>query len=108
MTPELAVELVNYRRQYPQDLTSIAWVAEALQDSLDPERSSRRLSHYQAFNIPPTCSRGRAWTRLPPREDVFDVSSGTPKIIYRQDLSHLGWALGRYAREDLKLAALSR
>jgi hypothetical protein len=30
---------------------------------------------------------------------VFDTSDGTPKIIYRQDLSRLGWALGEKARE---------
>jgi hypothetical protein len=32
---------------------------------------------------------------------IFDVSDGTPKILYRQDLSRLGWALGEKAREDL-------
>jgi hypothetical protein len=26
---------------------------------------------------------------------VFDTSSGTPIIVYRQDLTHLGWALGK-------------
>ena len=30
---------------------------------------------------------------------IFDISDGTPKIIYRQDLSRLGWALGEKARE---------
>jgi hypothetical protein len=26
---------------------------------------------------------------------VFETLSGLPRIIYRQDLTHLGWALGR-------------
>jgi hypothetical protein len=30
---------------------------------------------------------------------MFDTSDGTPKIIYRQDLSRLGWALGEKVRE---------
>ena len=30
---------------------------------------------------------------------VFDLSEGTPKIIYRQSLGHLGWALGRETRQ---------
>ena len=30
---------------------------------------------------------------------VFDLSEGAPKIIYRQNLSHLGWALGRETRQ---------
>jgi len=32
---------------------------------------------------------------------IFDVSDGTPKILYRQDLSRLGWALGEKARQSL-------
>jgi hypothetical protein len=35
---------------------------------------------------------------------VFDTSMGTPRIIYRQDLSAYGWALGRKIRKDLKTA----
>jgi hypothetical protein len=30
---------------------------------------------------------------------VFDTTEGTPKIIYRQSLSHLGWALGLETRQ---------
>jgi hypothetical protein len=29
---------------------------------------------------------------------VFDLSTGVPQIIYRQDLSDFGWALGRQAK----------
>jgi hypothetical protein len=38
---------------------------------------------------------GRGYRRV---KFVFDLSEGTPKIIYRQDLSRLGWALGEKAR----------
>jgi len=30
---------------------------------------------------------------------VFDTSNGTPQIVYRQDLTQLGWALGKEARQ---------
>jgi hypothetical protein len=30
---------------------------------------------------------------------VFDTTEGTPKIVYRQSLSHLGWALGLETRQ---------
>ena len=33
---------------------------------------------------------------------VFDTSEGTPKILYRQDLTHLGWALGQEVRRELQ------
>ncbi|MDB6066296.1 MAG: ral secretion pathway protein [Pedosphaera sp.] len=32
---------------------------------------------------------------------VFDTSQGTPIILYREDLSHLGWALGKQVRDQL-------
>jgi hypothetical protein len=38
---------------------------------------------------------GRGYRRV---KFIFDISEGTPKIIYRQDLSRLGWALGEKAR----------
>jgi hypothetical protein len=35
---------------------------------------------------------------------VFDTSSGAPQIVYRQDLTHLGWALGKEVRQNWLLA----
>jgi DNA uptake protein ComE-like DNA-binding protein len=35
---------------------------------------------------------------------VFDTSRGTPAILHRQDLSHLGWALGKEIRDKWLLA----
>ncbi len=34
---------------------------------------------------------------------VIDTSSGAPVVVYRRELSHLGWALGRYGRQSLAL-----
>jgi hypothetical protein len=39
---------------------------------------------------------------------VFDTSEGTPKVIYRQDLTHLGWALGKEVRQNFLLAEHSQ
>jgi hypothetical protein len=41
---------------------------------------------------------GRGYRRV---KFIFDVSNGAPIILYRQDLSRLGWALGEKARETL-------
>jgi hypothetical protein len=30
---------------------------------------------------------------------IFDTSEGTPRIIYRRDFTHLGWALGKSVRQ---------
>jgi len=32
---------------------------------------------------------------------IFDTSEGVPRIIYRRDMTHLGWALGKKVREAL-------
>jgi hypothetical protein len=41
---------------------------------------------------------GRGYRRV---KFIFDVSEGSPKILYRQDLSRLGWALGTKVRQTL-------
>ena len=41
---------------------------------------------------------GRGYRRV---KFIFDTSEGTPIILYRQDLSRLGWALGDKARQTL-------
>ena len=41
---------------------------------------------------------GRGYRRV---KLIFDVSNGTPIILYRQDLSRLGWALGETVRENM-------
>jgi hypothetical protein len=39
---------------------------------------------------------GRGYRRT---KFVFDTTEGTPKIVYRQNLSGLGWALGKATRQ---------
>ena len=39
---------------------------------------------------------GRGYRRV---KFIFDTSDGYPKILYRQDLSRLGWAIGEKARQ---------
>src|SRR2546425_11885080 len=52
---------------------------------------------------------GRGYRRV---RFVFDTSektdAGAPKILYRQDLTPLGWALGKDARQNLLLATETR
>jgi hypothetical protein len=48
---------------------------------------------------------GRGYRRV---RFVFDTADGTPKIIYRQDLTHLGWALGTEARQTWLFAKDNR
>ena len=43
-------------------------------------------------------ANGRGYRRV---RFVFDCSGGTPQIIYRQDLTFLGWALGKDIHDQL-------
>jgi hypothetical protein len=101
-TPDLADTLVNYRQTNPNRLTSIAWVADALSgsvDALDALRTNDCIttrSYQFSADIAALGPHGRGYQRV---RFVFDTSSGAPQIVYRQDLTRLGWALGKAVRQ---------
>ena len=64
----------------------------ALRENLEGPAIPGPCRHHQVALGP----FGRGYRRV---KVVFDTSSGTPKIIYRQDLSRYGWALGKKTRE---------
>ena len=104
-TAESAADtLVSYRQENPQSLNSIAWVIDAL-GTTSPALTAlaggdylTTRSYQFTADIAAVGAYGRGYRRV---KFVFDVSNGTPVILYRQDLSRLGWALGEKARETL-------
>jgi type II secretory pathway component PulK len=101
--PELAETLVTYRVSNPDKLGSVAWIVEALGQSngsvlaaLQARDSMTTRSYQYSADIAALGPNGRGYHRA---RFVFDTSSGTPTIIYRQDLTHLGWALGTDVRQ---------
>ena len=102
MTSDTVQQLLNYRQSNPNILTSIAWVRDALSGSTSAlttlaEGDYITTQSYQfSADVAALGPYARGYRRV---KFVFDTSSGTPQIIYRQDLSHLGWALGRYVRQ---------
>jgi DNA uptake protein ComE-like DNA-binding protein len=99
-----AQSLVTYRQQNPSSLGSVAWIIDAL-GSTSPVITALTggdyvTTHSYQFtaDIAAVGSFGRGYRRV---KFVFDISDGTPKILYRQDLGRLGWALGEKARENL-------
>jgi type II secretory pathway component PulK len=99
-----AQTIVNYREQNPNNLTSIAWLIDALGNNSPVVTALARGNYvttksYQfTADIAAVGAFGRGYRRV---KFIFDVSDGSPKILYRQDLSRLGWALGDKARENL-------
>ena len=96
--------LVTYRDQNPTYLDSIAWIVDALgaNNAVVTALKARDVvtTHSYQFtaDIAAVGPYGRGYRRV---KFIFDVSEGSPKILYRQDLSRLGWALGTKARENV-------
>jgi hypothetical protein len=104
-TAESAAQtLVSYRQENPTTLTSVAWIIDALGSTsaaLTALASGDYVTtHSYQFtaDIAAVGAFGRGYRRV---KFIFDVSDGTPIILYRQDLSRLGWALGDKARANL-------
>lgn len=99
-----AQTLISYREQNPNNLGSIAWMIDALGNNSPVITALARrndvTTHTYQFtaDIAAVGPYGRGYRRV---KFIFDISDGTPKILYRQDLSRLGWALGDKVREDL-------
>jgi len=99
-----AQTLISYRQQNPDNINSIAWIIDALGNNssvitaLAKGNFVTTKSYQFTADIAAVGAFGRGYRRV---KFIFDVSDGSPKILYRQDLSRLGWALGDKVREDL-------
>jgi hypothetical protein len=98
--PDNAPTLVAYRQAHPEALTSFAWLTQVLSAA-----AIRRAGPYitdQSYqfsaDIAAVGINGRGYCR---EKVVFDTSAGKPRIVYRQDLTAFGWALGATARRIL-------
>jgi len=110
--PDVAQSLVTYRETNPDKLGSVAWVIDALGQSTNSVLATLVRSDcittqtYQfSADVAAVGPNGRGYRRV---RFVFDTSDGTPKVVYRQDLTHLGWALGKELRENLVMAKSTR
>jgi hypothetical protein len=93
-----AAELVNYRLSNSSAVDSVAWVKSVLSRP-EMQQAGPFLtgqSYQFTADIAAIGKFGRGYRRV---RFVFDTTEGTPKIIYRQQLSQLGWALGKETRD---------
>jgi len=111
-SPDLAQTIANYRLTNPSRLGSIGWIVDAIgsnnSEALDQLAATDCLttrSYQFTADIAALGPFGRGYRRT---RFVFDTSEGSPKIVYRQDLTHLGWALGRDVRQKWVYAKDSR
>jgi len=103
-TPDLAQTLITYRQSNPDKLGSIAWIVDALGQNNSSALSALQTndcitvrSYQFTADIATLGPNGRGYHRT---RFIFDTADGSPKIVYRQDLTHLGWALGKQVRQN--------
>ena len=101
-----AQTLLTYREQNADNgnLNSIGWMIDALGGN-HPVLTALQRGDYvttRSFQFTADIAAvgpfGRGYRRV---KFIFDTSNGTPIILYRQDLSRLGWALGETTRQTL-------
>jgi hypothetical protein len=101
-----AQQVVSYRQSITNQAglnTSVVWLTQVLsqQDALNAAPYITGKSYQFAADVAAVGHNGRGYRRT---RFIFDTSTGSPVIIYRQDLSYLGWALGKEVRDKYLLA----
>ena len=92
--------MISYRESNPSKLATVAWVFNVLGEtnSLIAGPYITTHSYQYTADVAAVGHYHRGYQRV---RFVFDTSEGAPTIIRRQDLTHLGWALGRETRTQL-------
>jgi type II secretory pathway component PulK len=98
----MAPQVLSYRQSNPPLTPSITWLVNALnnnQASLEAAGPYVTPFSFQfAADVVAVGHNNRGYRRV---RFVFDCSSGTPLIVYRQDLTYLGWPLGKTLHDQL-------
>jgi DNA uptake protein ComE-like DNA-binding protein len=96
-----AQALVTYRQTHPDQLATVAWVAQALGTTAAIQAGPYITAKSYQFtaDVAAVGHYGRGYRRT---VFVFDTSGGVPQIIYRRDMTQRSWALGN-ARQKWQL-----
>jgi type II secretory pathway component PulK len=99
LTNGQALQLTAYRQSNTNLNGTLGWVTLVLSQSdaitAGPWLTGKGYQYMADVAAVGHSGRGYRRTRF-----VFDTSSGAPILVYRQDLSQLGWALGKQVREE--------
>jgi type II secretory pathway component PulK len=98
----MAPQVLAYRQSNPPQMPSISWLVTALQNNTAAlEAAGPYVTPYSfqyTADVVAVGHNNRGYRRV---RFVFDCSSGTPLIVYRQDLTYLGWPLGKKLHDQL-------
>jgi type II secretory pathway component PulK len=96
-----ADSIVGYRLSNQDNLTSVAWVTEALNDPAKVPAIAPFITdkgHQFTADISALGKNMRGYRRS---VIVFDISEELPKIVYRREMTREGWALGSEIRREI-------
>jgi hypothetical protein len=99
-----ASTVAAYRRSNAGNLLSVAWLVEALGDqeaALLAGPYVTTQSYQVNADIAAVGRHGRGYQRA---RFIFDLADDSPRVAWRQDLTHLGWAPGKTAFQNRELA----
>jgi DNA uptake protein ComE-like DNA-binding protein len=102
-----APTIIAYRQSNPDELDSLAWVKEVLSTAAMTQAGPYLTGKTYQFtaDVAAVGRHNRGFRRI---RYVFDTTEGEPKVVERQDLTHLGWALGADLRETMQYARLTQ
>ncbi|HEY9172408.1 MAG TPA: hypothetical protein VI136_09010, partial [Verrucomicrobiae bacterium] len=104
---DYASQMISYRESNPSKLATVAWVANVVGDTnaltAGPYITTR--SYQYTADVVALGHHHRGYQRV---RFVFDTSEGNALILRRQDLTHLGWALGKDLRAQVFAAREKR
>ncbi|MDP8243366.1 MAG: type II secretion system protein GspK [Candidatus Hinthialibacter antarcticus] len=94
-----AQEIASQQADHLED-NSVAWVKDILGDENTIQAGPYLTGQSYQFTVDAAAvgRHGRGFRRT---RFVIDLSEGEAKIVYRRDLSGMGWALGERLRRDL-------
>lgn len=100
MDTDKAAALVAAREQLSTPPSNLAWVVPILgeESALKAGPYLTANSYQWSVDAAAVGRNGRGYRRV---RFVLDNSTGTPRIVYRRNLSSLGWALGSAVRDTL-------
>jgi len=104
---DYAAQMISYRESNPSKLTTVAWVMNVVGETNALTAGPYITTHSYQFtaDVAAVGHHNRGYQRV---RFVFDTSEGVPIILRRQDLTHLGWALGKDIRAQMLAAKETR
>jgi hypothetical protein len=90
--------VVSYRQSGSADkLQTVGWLTEVLDQQSAVQAGPYVTTHSYQFSAD-ICAVGHHGRGFQRSKFVFDTSGGNPQIVFRQDLTRLGWPLGQTNR----------